>query len=58
MQKRKKKGEIVVPVELNDDLAWQLEKCAQTQGLKLEELLARFIEDGLRKELEKKVKSS
>ncbi|HEY9681578.1 MAG TPA: ribbon-helix-helix protein, CopG family [Oculatellaceae cyanobacterium] len=53
-EKEKHGGAVHIQLELQDDLAARLERRARELNVSVEEILKKFIEEGLRKDLRTK----
>lgn len=56
MNKRKKEEEVQILVDLPEELVRELERRAQAEDLKVEDLLERFIKESLSPQLIKRIK--
>lgn len=55
-ERKKKEEEVQILIDLPEELARELKRQAQAQGLSLEELLQRFIKDSLGAEMAKRIR--
>ncbi len=56
MNKRKREEEVQILIDLTEELVRELERRAQAENLKVEELLERFIKESLSPQMIKRIK--